>query len=188
MTRPAFRRSLYSIMVLLACESYKSSMSMMDNLYKMTSALTQSEELESKSEIDSTLSKQYAETAELDLTESQSLKEHAVELQAGKDVTKSRSAYYELKAAKEESEAAVIGLEAAANEKIFQEELSKSAAESAKAAKEIGKSDADVATVATCEIIPFVDIVCDVVGTIAVIGFQGHAASLSAQSALGKRI
>jgi len=48
----------------------------------------------------------------------------------------------------------------------------------------MARTESDAAATGACEFIPFVDLVCDFVGSIAAFGFESHAAKLTAQSAI----
>ena len=188
-----FRRSSYTSVLLLSYQSCRSSLSMSGHILQMTNSIVKSETLASKADVDNGLSEQFAESSNVDLVESENLKNHALELEyaGAKEVSMShvdagKEKYYQVKATKEQGEADALGLEAAADEKLYEEEMEKSLSESAAASKEVTRTESDAVFAATgvCEVIPFFDLVCDFVGSIASIGLESHAAKLAAQGSL----
>jgi hypothetical protein len=157
----------------------------------MTNSLLKSETLASKADVDSGLSDQFTENSQADLLQSGTLKEHAADLEtdslkeeemAHMDLGKEK--FYYLKASNEQAQADVLGLEAATDQKVYQEEIEKSMVESAKASKELARTESDAVTTGVCEVIPLIDFVCDFIGSIAAIGLESHAAQLTAESAI----
>jgi len=185
------RRSSYTSVLLLSYQSCRSSLSMSGHILQMTSSIVKSETLASKADVDNGLSEQFAESSKVDFVESENIKKHALELESTSanegsmsHVDAGKEKYYGLKASKEQTEADALGLEAAADEKLYEEEMEKSLSESAAASKEVAKTESDAAVTGVCEVIPFLDLVCDFVGSIAAIGLESHAAKLAAQGSL----
>ena len=111
---------------------------MSGHILQMTNSIVKSETLASKADVDNGLSEQFAESSNVDLVESENLKNHALELEyaGAKEVSMShvdtgKEKYYQVKASKEQGEADALGLEAAADEKLYEEEMEKSLSESA---------------------------------------------------------
>lgn len=157
----------------------------------MARDMTKSETLESKAGADHSMAAKYAESSKADHVEAELLQESALELEtesaretALAEANLVSEEEYNTKAAGEQLEADALGAEAAADEGVYLEESEKAVAEAAAAAKDMAETGSDTAGVAICEFIPLVDIVCDVVGTIAALGLQSQAAKLTAQSAL----
>ena len=155
----------------------------------MANDVTKSGTLESEASIDHSLAIQYTESAKADQIKAEALQQHAAELEAENakeeimseaDLVKEEE--YHAKAFGEQAEVDALAIEAAANEDIYLEESEKAVAEGAAAAKDLTETGSDTAGVAICEFIPFIDIVCDIVGTVAAIGLQSQAAKLTAQS------
>jgi len=157
----------------------------------MANAMTRSETLATQAGIDHNLSLQYSENSKADLLQAESLQAHAAELEADSareellaEGSLAQEGEFHAKAVGEEAEADALAVEAAAQEDVFFEETEKAAVEAAGAAEDMVETETETAGVAACEFIPFLDIICDVVGGVAALALQSQAAKLSAQSAL----
>ena len=82
---------------------------MSGHILQMTNSIVKSETLASKADVDNGLSEQFAESSNVDLVESENLKNHALELEyaGAKEVSMShvdtgKEKYYQVKASKEQ--------------------------------------------------------------------------------------
>lgn len=179
-----------SVLLLYAQPMYLSK-SMTNHLVKMAESLEKSDALSSSAASDEAISTDFAAKAKSDAEKSEAMEAEAVALEAKskadeaifeQDVAKEE--YYEAKALREEGKANGLYEDAAVSEKIYQEDMEKVLAETSEAAEEIGKTESDAAVTGMCEVIPLLDIVCDVVGGVAAIGFESHASELTAKSVI----
>uniref|UniRef100_A0A7S3QD52 Uncharacterized protein n=1 Tax=Chaetoceros debilis TaxID=122233 RepID=A0A7S3QD52_9STRA len=185
------RRSTYASVLLFSAQSFNSSSRMATELAKMLVAGTHASTLSAKSASDLASSSTYAEKAKVDKFEAESLHAHAIELEleSEKDVALAKADRVEAdefttKAVSEETEADASMAEATAEEALFLEEREKGLAETAEAAREHAETETDAFMTGFCEFIPFVDLVCDVIGSVAAVGLESNAVKLTAQSAV----
>ena len=179
-----------SVLLLYAQPMYLSK-SMTNHLVKMAASLEKSDALSTSAASDESISTDFGAKAKADAEKSEAMEAEAVALEAKskadeaifeQDVAKEE--YYEAKALREEGKANGLYEDAAVSEKIYQEDMEKVLAETSEAAEEIGKTESDAAMTGMCEVIPLLDIVCDVVGGVAAIGFESHASELTAKSVI----
>ena len=104
------------------------------------------------------------------------------ETQSIKDTTDAHS--FRGKVDEEMTEVKALEAKVASEEALYESEFEKASTEGSAATSSAVKVESDGAGTALCEIIPFLDIICDFVGGIAAVGFESNAAKLSAQSAI----
>lgn len=88
-----------------------------------------------------------------------------------------------VKATEGEGQSTLLLTEAAGQEVIVEEDAAHATVDAARAADDTAGAEADEAGTALCQFIPFVDVVCDVVGSIAAIGLETEAVRLAAMAA-----
>lgn len=181
----------YTSVLCLSYQSYKASQSMTAHLVDMAASLAQSESLETAGALDQALSEEYAQAALADETEAESLAVTASDLRADSALHKAtgeadqlRAEEYERLAAQTETESVATGAKALASQALYNEKSEQALAEVAAASRDEAATESDTIGVGICEVVPLVDVVCDVVGAVAAISLQSEAARLMAQSAL----
>ena len=84
----------------------------------------------------------------------------------------------------EQAQAVELETQISSEQAFYEAEIQKANEETSAVATSTVKTESDGAATTLCEVIPFVDILCDVVGGLAAMGFESSAAKSSAQSAL----
>jgi len=157
----------------------------------MANAARKAATLESESQTDSTLATKNNAQSTTDELESKSLHQHAVTLEeeserdaAAAEAARASTVEYASAAAEEEAQAEVREAAAVAEEAVYDAETEKALAEAAEVAGLEVEAEADGMAVGACEFIPFLDVLCDVVGGVAGLEMQTSAARWTAQSAI----
>jgi len=187
----ALSRFTYSTMVGLCYQSLHSNQLMTHKILSMATESEQAASLSSLATKDEALSQKLAEEATLDETEAEAFLDQAAVLQdqSLRDEALAEGDYAsanELKVQMSQEEAQLEAHTASAAEEqtIVEEETAKANTEVAEAAADYEEFVSDGYATAACEWIPFVDVVCDVVGGIAAVGLETAASKLSIQSGL----
>jgi hypothetical protein len=175
----------------LCYQSLHSNQLMTRKLFEMTTESEQAASLSTAAHEQEVSSHTLADEALLDETEASALSEQADLLQEAslKDEALANGdldAAHELqmKMSSEQTELEAHSAAAAEEEAIVDEETTKANTELAEAALDTEELISDGYATAACEWIPFVDVVCDVVGGIAAIGLESAASKLSIESGL----
>mmetsp|Transcript_43986 Transcript_43986/g.134009 ORF Transcript_43986/g.134009 Transcript_43986/m.134009 type:complete len:692 (-) Transcript_43986:73-2148(-) len=180
----------YATIVGLAGQASRFSSSMNVHLVLMSDATLQSSTLQTKAGFDADEASALEEKATADTERSGGLREEAAALRVQAEEDAASAAGDEAEAAALADEAGVataeaeVQLAAAAEEEVLAETAEALAAEEAAAAAESEVEAAeDAAAVAVCEFVPFLDVLCDVVGAATEIGLHAAAAAQAAESA-----
>ena len=181
----------YASVMCLSYQSFQSSHSMTKHLLKMEKEMMQAGALQSNAAIDNGIAAQYAESSGIDQQEAETLQENAVELEAESareqvmaEANLAKAEELNTKAAEGQLETDALVADTAISEQAFLDASEQALAESAIVAKDMAETTSDGGAVALCEFIPFVDILCDIVGSVAAMGLESHAAKVGAQSAI----
>jgi len=170
-------------MVSLCYQAHYFEMRMNLSLTEMASAFAKSNFLLASSETDLSLSKESQGASISEKEESQSLEEHAQLLLKESSseealATTNESKEHEIEGLleTEKSQALTETAEIASLEALYENETAKASGEAAIAAKDTASTESDGLASAACELIPFLDVVCGLVGGATAVGMQAHAA------------
>ncbi len=159
---------IYGSILLLSLKSFQASTQMTLELAEMSTASIRASILASAAESDSSISKDSTQQSYLDRQHAEMLqtsaeehKEKANNLQETNEVTKA---------------------ELATEESTLQNEREKIIAETIEATKDHARTESDAISTGLCEWVPFLDVVCDIVGGASAATFESNAARLTSQS------
>jgi len=187
----AFRRTSYMTILGLAYQSYNFELGMTRHLLQMANAARKATTLESESSSNHALALEHNDESIANKLESESDHEQAIALEdererdaAAAEASHVESGEFASKAAEEESRAELRDAAAAAEESLSDREAEKGLADVGEAAALEMEIEADGFVVGTCNFVPGLDFVCDVVGGIAALQMEASAVQWTAKSAL----
>ena len=174
----------------LAAQSVRWQQSMQNHMWNMAREVAKAAALQEKAAADQGLADELAAQASVLESEGEELvaqgklllaKSEEDSAIAAEDQTEANALF--AKVAEEEAAAATELGEAAVEETIVQEETAEATADATFAARDGFEAKEDETIVGACEVIPVLDIVCDVVGGVAAVGLETAAATEAAHAA-----
>ncbi len=160
--------AIYGSILLLSLKAFQASTQMTLELAKMSTASIRASTLSFAAESDSSISKEYTQQSSLDRQRAETLQTSAEEHKANANNLQEKNEITKAELATEES--------------TLQSEREKAIAETIEATKDHAKTESDAVSTGLCEWVPFLDVVCDVVGGASAATFESNAARLTSQS------
>lgn len=180
----------YSTAVGLAGQSAVYESAMRENLLQMAAAVAKASELQSSAEVTSTTAEETLEKAAADRAESEALQAQGEALlaeaeadQAAAEADEASAGELAAAAAEEAAAAEADYAKVAAEEVLVEEDVAKATADAAKATRDGFRASEDEVAVGACELVPVLDLVCDIVGGAAAIGLETVSAGEAARAA-----
>jgi hypothetical protein len=157
----------------------------------MTTHIQTSQSLSTQSTTDTTQANEYKSSSFTSKTQADEFYNEAqvLKLQSEEDESLSlqdeqKAQEFTSKAKEEKTSQEALKVKISSEEAIYKTEIEKASTEGTSASSNTINTESDGVATSICEFIPFIDIVCDIVGSIAAVGFESNVAKLSTQSAV----
>jgi hypothetical protein len=180
----------YTTALSLAAQSVRYEQSMQSNLWNMADQATQATALHQKAAYSEALADESSTLAAKNKKEGEALELEGEELLTKGEADEALAATYHSMAdemgvmtAEEEATATSEFGVASGEEVLVEQDTAEATAEAAIAARDGIEANADASVAGACQLVPLLDIVCDIIGGVAAVGLETAAAEQAAAAA-----